>query len=214
MQTGTNGLKPSFSEEKRLRRQGYRLIAGIDEAGRGAMAGPVTAAAVIMPHGLKADWVEQVRDSKQLSPAARESLYPFIRSAAISFGIGFISPEVIDYINILEATKLAIREAVNQLDPTPEYLLIDYLVVPDLFLPQKGVSDGDSVCFSIACASILAKVARDRLMDGFDRLYPGYGLARHKGYCTGEHKTSLEALGPSPIHRRTWQPLQALADEP
>ncbi len=204
---------PSFSEERRLRRQGYDLIAGVDEVGRGAMAGPVVAAAVILPRRVKGEWVKQVRDSKQLTAAMRESLYPSIRAAALSVGIGFINHEIIDYVNILTATRLAIKMAVEDLQPDPEYLLIDYLVVPEVFKPQKGVPDGDSLCFSIACASIVAKVARDRLMDELDAVYPGYGLAQHKGYCTGEHKACLEKLGPSAIHRRSWQPVQDL-DEP
>lgn len=209
-----NRVMPSFMEENRLHRLGYGLIAGIDEVGRGAMAGPVVAAAVIMPEKVKGNWVKQVRDSKQLTPAERELLYPMIQEAARSVGVGFISHEIIDYINILAATRLAMKVAIEQLRPAPEYLLIDYLVVPEIFKPQKGVPGGDSVCFSIACASIIAKVARDHLMDELDGAYPGYGLAQHKGYCTVEHRACLERLGPSPIHRRSWQPIQDLEDEP
>ncbi len=200
--------RPNLNEERRLRRQGYNLIAGIDEVGRGAMAGPVVAAAVILPKKIKGDWVEEVRDSKFLSPAARETLEPLIRGVAVSVGIGFINHEIIDYINIYQATKLAMKVAVEQLNPSPEYLLIDYLVAPDIIKPQKGVPYGDTVCFSIACASIIAKVARDRLMDHYETKYPGYGLGNHKGYCTAEHKNCLEKLGPSFIHRRSWEPVQ------
>lgn len=199
---------PTFAEEKILQAQGYRFIAGIDEVGRGALAGPVAAAAVILPLRIKAPWVKQVRDSKQLEPDRRELLSRHIHKAAIAIGIGMVSPEVIDKHGIVKATHLAMRRAIKQLSPPAETLLIDYLHLSGVKLPQKGVADGDSLCFSIACASIVAKVARDHLMIELDTTYHGYGLARHKGYGTEEHLACLQRLGPCPIHRRSFQPVK------
>jgi len=206
-----NSRKPSFAEEKKLAAQGYLLVAGVDEVGRGALAGPVVAAAVILPSKLKkARWLDEVRDSKQLSPARRESLFQQIQEIAISVGIGRADGEVIDAQGIVKATRLAMKQAIDQLSPPPQCLLIDYMTLPESSLPQKGIVDGDSLCFSIACASIIAKVARDRLMVELDEIYPGYGLAEHKGYGTKEHLARLRRLGPSPIHRRSFQPVKNL----
>ncbi|MBI2830724.1 MAG: ribonuclease HII [Chloroflexi bacterium] len=203
-----NILTPSFAEEKLLMRQGYRRIAGIDEAGRGSLAGPVVAAAVILPRHLKAPWLEQVRDSKLLTTATRESLFRPIARAALAVGIGIVSHEMIDKVNILNATRLAMKLAVNRLSPPADSLLIDYLLLPGVPLPQKGVTDGDSLCLSIACASIIAKVARDHIMIKLDKAYPGYKLSQHKGYCTEEHVACLQRLGPSPVHRKSFNPLR------
>ncbi|MFC2001276.1 ribonuclease HII [Chloroflexota bacterium] len=191
-----------------LEAQGYRLIAGIDEVGRGALAGPVVAAAVIIPGDVKANWLDQVRDSKQLNPSRREILFQYIQEIAVSAGIGVSGHEVIDAQGIVRATRLAMKQAVARLSPPPQHLLIDYLILPEVALPQKGIIHGDSLCFSIACASIVAKVARDRMMVEFDRIYHGYGLARHKGYGTEAHLACLHRLGPCPIHRRSFQPLK------
>ncbi|MBE9512755.1 MAG: ribonuclease HII [Chloroflexi bacterium] len=188
--------------------QGYRLIAGIDEAGRGALAGPVVAAAVIMPCHTKAPWLNQVRDSKQLSPAKREYLFHNIQETAISVGTGMVPAEIIDAQGIIRATRLAMKLAVNQLSPPPQSLLIDYMLLPDVSLPQKGITNGDSLCFSIACASIIAKVTRDHFIIQLDSVYPGYGLAKHKGYGTKEHLSCLCQLGPSPIHRQSFRPIK------
>ncbi len=198
---------PSFTEEKRLEAQGYRLIAGIDEAGRGSLAGPVVAAAVILPVDLNVRWLDQVKDSKLLSPDKREILFPHIYEMAISVGTGMVPHEVIDARGIVKATRLAMKLAIDQLSPPPECLLIDYLLLPEVPLPQKGITDGDSLCFSIACASIIAKVTRDRLMIEMDGVYPGYGLAQHKGYGTEGHLSCLCRLGPSPIHRQSFHPI-------
>ena len=206
----SNHQIPSFTEEKDLAAQGYRFIAGVDEVGRGALAGPVVAAAVILPCHLHTGELAQVRDSKQLTPARREFLFQHIQEAAVSVGIGMASHRVIDAQGIVRATKLAMKRAIARLLPSPQYLLIDYLRLPEFTLPQRGIVNGDSLCLSIACASIMAKVTRDRLMVELDRIYPGYGLAGHKGYCTDEHVIRLYRLGPSVIHRRTFQPVKYL----
>jgi ribonuclease HII len=203
-----NQQKPSFAEEKSLEAQGYHRIAGVDEAGRGALAGPVVAAAVILPCGIDAPWLDQVKDSKQLSPAKRELLFHNIHHTAISIGISLAPPEVIDAQGIIKATRLAMKLAIDRLSPPPESLLIDYMRLPKVPLPQKGITSGDKLCFSIACASIVAKVARDWLMVELDRIYPGYGLAQHKGYGTEKHLSCLRQLGPSPIHRHSFKPVR------
>jgi len=201
---------PSFAEEKVLEAQGYHHIAGIDEVGRGALAGPVVAAAVILPYPVDTPWLTQVKDSKQLSPARRKFLFYHIHETAISIGLGMISSEIIDIVGIVKATRLAMKQAVEQLSPPPESLLIDYMLLPEVPLPQKGITSGDSLCLSIACASIMAKVARDHLVIELDKTYPGYGLAQHKGYGTREHLACLRRLGPSPIHRQSFRPVRDL----
>ncbi len=197
---------PSFAEEKSLEAQGYRLIAGVDEVGRGALAGPVVAGAVILPRHIDTPWLTQVRDSKQLTPARRELLFRCIRETAVAIGIGTISNDIIDGQGIIRATRLAMKAAIDQLSPPPESVLVDYMFLPEVRLPQKGITKGDETCFSIACASIIAKVTRDHLMLELDRIYPGYGLAQHKGYGTREHLSCLHQLGPSPIHRQSFKP--------
>lgn len=207
----TSGLLiPSFAEERILAAQGYRYIAGIDEVGRGALAGPVMAAAVILPHNIDVPWLGLVRDSKQLSPAQRELLFPRIAETAISVGIGMVSHEVIDRQGIVKATQMAMKLAIDRLSPPADTLLVDYMHLPGVTLPQKGVTDGDSLCFSIACASVIAKVSRDRLMIELDKTYHGYGLARHKGYGTKEHLAGLRRLGPCPIHRQSFRPVKEI----
>ena len=199
---------PSFAEEKLLEAQGYQRIAGIDEAGRGALVGPVVAAAVILPCHIDAPWLNLVKDSKQLSPATRELLFHHIHEIAISVGIGMATNDVIDAQGIIKATRLAMQLAINQLSPLPQSLLIDYMLLPEVSLPQKGITNGDRLCFSIACASIMAKVTRDQLMIELDKIYPGYGLAQHKGYGTKKHLACLYQLGPSPIHRQSFKPVK------
>jgi ribonuclease HII len=208
-----SGRSPDLSnaEEQVCYNLGYRLVAGIDEVGRGCLAGPVVASAVIMPRGQRLPWYRQVRDSKLLSHQQREELSPYILKSALSAGTGVVDSYQIDQMGMTAAVHLAMRLAVSKLHPQPDYLLIDYLTVPALKFPQKGVEDGDTLCFSIACASIVAKVFRDHLMAELDRRYPGYGLARHKGYGTAEHVACLRKLGPSPIHRRLFQPVKNVA---
>ena len=204
---------PSFAEERILETQGYRYIAGIDEVGRGALAGPVVAAAVILPCHIDAPWLSLVKDSKQLSPAKRELLFHHIHQVAVAIGIGSASREVIDAQGIIKATQLAMELAIDQLAPPPETLLIDYMHLPEVKLPQKGLINGDCRCFSIACASIIAKVTRDHLMMELDRAYPGYGLAHHKGYGTKLHLACLCRLGPSSIHRQSFRPVKDIAEK-
>ncbi|MEE8413904.1 MAG: ribonuclease HII [Dehalococcoidales bacterium] len=199
---------PSFAEERVLEEQGYRFVAGIDEVGRGALAGPVAAAAVILPQRLNVPWLSLVRDSKQLTPLKREFLFHHIHKAAVAIGVGLVSPTIIDSRGIIWATRLAMKRAVKQLSPGPDFLLIDYLRLPGIRLPQKGITYGDSLCLSIACASIVAKVTRDQLMVKLDKTHKGYGMARHKGYGTEEHLTCLGRLGPSPVHRWTFRPVR------
>jgi ribonuclease HII len=203
---------PSLAEEKLLEAQGYQLIAGVDEVGRGALVGPVVAAAVVMPRDINIPWQDKVRESKQLNSAKREFLSDCIRGIAVSVGIGITAPEVIDAQGIIKATRLAMKSAIAQLVPQPQYLLIDYMLLPEVPLPQKGITDGDSLCFSIACASIVAKVARDQLMVELDGAYPGYGLAGHKGYGTKEHLACLRQFGPCPIHRRSFRPVREVME--
>lgn len=189
----------AFEQQARLR--GYRLIAGIDEAGRGALAGPVVAAAVILPDGLRIDGVD---DSKKLSPETRERLFDVIMEQAFSVGIGMGGADLIDEINILQATRHAMLEAVSSLTPQPDFLLIDGITPIATPIPQKTVKKGDSLSLSIAAASIIAKVSRDRLMRGLDADYPGYGFATHKGYGSATHLEAIRQLGPSGVHRMTF----------
>ncbi len=188
--------------DRRIRSAGYGLVAGVDEAGRGPLAGPVVAAAVILPEDVDLPGVD---DSKKLSEARREALYPLIRERALAVGVGIGNPELIDEINILQATLAAMRQAVEALAPSPEFLLVDGISAVPLPIPQRTVKKGDSRSLSIAAASIIAKVTRDRLMVEYDRRYPGYGFASHKGYGSAEHLAAIAARGPSPIHRTTFR---------
>lgn len=199
---------PSLVEENGLSDKGYRLIAGVDEAGRGALAGPVVAAAVILPPSPDFKWLKSVRDSKELPAVKRESLFDLIKQDAIAVSVGIIAPQTIDVIGILNATKIAMCHAVEQLASPPDYLLIDFLRLPQLRISQKPITRGDKLCLSIACASIIAKVTRDRIMVELDQLHPGYGLADHKGYGTRKHVTCLRQNGPSPIHRHSFAPVK------
>jgi len=201
---------PSFTEERVLRAQGFHYIAGIDEVGRGALAGPVVAAAVILPGRTDYGWLSEVRDSKQLSPKKREYLLAHILDAAVATGVGRINGEVIDSNGIVRATQMAMKAAVEGLSPPADALLIDYMSLPQVSLPQKGITNGDCRCLSIACASIVAKVMRDEMMKELDRVYPGYALAQHKGYGTREHLSCLYRLGPSPVHRQSFRPVKEM----
>ena len=179
----------------------YSLICGIDEAGRGPLAGPVVAGAVILPKECE---ILYLNDSKKLSPAKREALYEEIMEKAEAVGVGMASPARIDEINILQATYEAMREAVYNLGVTPELLLNDAVTIPDVSIPQVPIIKGDAKSVSIAAASIIAKVTRDRLMVQYDEILPGYGFARHKGYGSKDHIEAIRRLGSTPIHRRTF----------
>ena len=179
----------------------FELVCGVDEAGRGPLAGPVCAAAVILPKGLV---IPGLNDSKKLSDKRRRELFPIIQHEAVSFGIAFASQEEIDEINILQATFLAMRRAMEQLNPQPEFALIDGNRETDFGVPCKTVIKGDSLSANIAAASVLAKVTRDNWMMEAAEKYPGYGFEIHKGYGTKAHYAALEKLGPCPIHRRSF----------
>ena len=204
---------PSFEHEAALQARGYRVVAGVDEVGRGALAGPVVAAAVIMPPGADFPWLPLVRDSKQLSPAQRERVFDQVQRDGIPFGLGSAPHDTIDAVGIVRATRMAMVRALEALPRRPDYVLIDALSLPEVDLPQKGIIRGDQLSFSIACASIVAKVSRDRQMKGLDSVYPGYGLARHKGYGTRLHLECLVRLGPCAIHRRSFAPVGGLCPE-
>ena len=183
----------------------FRYVAGLDEAGRGAWAGPVVAAAVIFAPEVI---IDGVRDSKLLTPKKREELFPVICERALSFGVGLIDSHTIDEINILEATKCAMVQAVQKLSVTPDHLLIDGPIFLDLKISQEPIIDGDALSFTIAAASILAKVTRDRLMVDLSRRYSGYGFEKHKGYGTKVHREALEKKGCLPIHRHSYRPIR------
>ena len=188
--------------EELARRQGYRSIAGIDEAGRGPLAGPVVAAAVILD---PESGVDGINDSKKLTEKQREGLFDRIMATAVAVGVGIMDHDVVDRDNILQATLAAMKEAVAQLAATADFLLIDGISRIPLAVPQRSIKQGDGRSVSIAAASIIAKVTRDRLMVEYDRLYPGYGLAGHKGYGSQAHLEAIARLGPSPIHRTTFR---------
>ncbi|HYU48623.1 MAG TPA: ribonuclease HII [Candidatus Limnocylindria bacterium] len=195
-------LDPDFGEERDLWERGYRLIAGVDEVGRGCLAGPVVVGAVILPLGWKPDGL---RDSKMLKPEDRERLADEIVGRALSWSLAAVEPAVIDRINILQATLLAVGLASARLPVRPDALLLDgTLHRPDITVHQRVVIDGDRLCASIAAASIVAKVFRDRLMVQLDGRYPGYDLASNKGYAAPEHRAGLRALGTAPVHRLTF----------
>lgn len=189
-----------FQYERQLWSQGYTYIAGIDEAGRGCLFGDVVAATVIFSSD---DYIEGINDSKKLSPARRASLYDQIMEQAQAVGVGRADAHLIDQINIRQATRLAMKRAVESLSKKPDYLLIDAETVEGNY-SQMSVVKGDQSSFSIAAASIVAKVTRDRLCDEWDQMYPEYGLKHHKGYATAKHREAIQLFGPTPLHRRTF----------
>ena len=188
--------------ELACQKSGYKQIAGIDEAGRGALAGPVIAAAVILPIDCSLDGLN---DSKQLSPKQRDWLCDEIHQIAVAVGIGTIDNQVIDRLNILNATLLAMREAVEKLTPQPDYLLVDGLYLPQIDIPGEAIPKGDSRSYSIAAASIIAKTTRDKLMIALDATYPNYGFLKHKGYPTSQHRQAIAQFGASDVHRHTFK---------
>lgn len=206
---------PSLDYESKVWAQGYRRVAGLDEAGRGAWAGPVVAAAVILPPDLPEvpECLAGVRDSKMLTPRRRESLMEIIREYALALGVGAVPPTEIDTLGIVPATRKAMALALQHLSPPPNYLLIDHLALPGVSLPQHSLPKGDIRVLSIAAASIVAKVSRDAMMVDLDARLPGYGFAQHKGYGTAQHRAALEALGACDAHRLSFAPLRLLAGE-
>jgi ribonuclease HII len=203
---------PDLSLERAAWDTNHRWVAGVDEAGRGAWAGPVVAAAVILPPGDPelTHHLAGVRDSKTLSPARREALLEVIQGHALAWGIGAVPPARIDELGIVPATRTAMALALEALSPSPDYLLIDYLSLPGIAIPQQGLPKGDAAVLSIAAASIVAKVSRDAMMVELGDRFPGYGFERHKGYGTLLHQHALAALGPTSMHRLSFAPLQRL----
>ena len=204
---------PDLSLETEFRLQGHQLIAGVDEAGRGPLAGPVAAAAAILPPDLMGDepWLAAIDDSKRLTERRRTEAAKLIRENALTCAVEMISAETIDRIGIGRAVIDAMLAAVNRLQPAPDALLLDWVPIKECPLPYRTVVKGDARSLSIAAASILAKVSRDELMVRAEGCYPGYGFARHKGYATRAHLRCLSELGPSPIHRRSFSPLRQAA---
>jgi ribonuclease HII len=194
--------RPSSRFEQEAACLGACRIAGVDEAGRGPLAGPVVAAAVVLS---SYDAIPEINDSKLLSPAARESLYRQIRENTVAIGVASVSHTVIDEINILQATRVAMSRAVSEIAPLPDYLLIDGPISLDLEILQRAVISGDRLSVSVAAAGIIAKVTRDRIMMELHETFPQYGFDRHKGYATREHREAIAKFGPCPVHRRFFQ---------
>ena len=201
-------LEKMLTYEKELYAQGIQLIAGVDEVGRGPLAGPVVAAAVILPKNCK---IPGLNDSKKIPKSKHQAIYQAVLDQAISVGIGVKDNHVIDQVNIYEATKLAMLEAIHELDPQPQHLLIDAMKL-DLPISQTPIIKGDANSLSIAAASIVAKVTRDQMMAVYDQEYPGYDFAQNAGYGTTKHLEGLEKQGVSPIHRRSFEPIKSMTD--
>lgn len=208
-----------FKFERALLSNGLKYIAGVDEAGRGPLAGPVVAVAVVLP----TEWIitglphelTRLTDSKQLTPHQREVYFELLTATyKVRFGLGQVEAGTIDTINILQATYRAMNAAVSMLDPPPEHVLVDGRFVPTITLPQTPIIRGDALSFSIAAASVIAKVTRDRLMLEYDRRWPMYGFAKHKGYGTPQHIAALAQYGPCPIHRQSFAPVQLARQQP
>ena len=202
-------LEGMLSYEKELYAQGISLIAGVDEVGRGPLAGPVVAAAVILPNNCK---IKGLNDSKKIPKKKHEEIFQAVKDNALAIGIGIMDNQVIDQVNIYEATKLAMKEAISQLDPQPEHLLIDAMKL-DLPISQTSIIKGDANSLSIAAASIIAKVTRDKIMDNYDQEFPGYDFSQNAGYGTAKHLESLEKNGVTPIHRTSFEPIKTIISE-
>ena len=202
-------LEKMLAYEKELYTQGIDLIAGVDEVGRGPLAGPVVAAAVILPKACK---IPGLNDSKKIPKSKHKEIYEAVLQNAIAIGIGIKDNQVIDQVNIYEATKLAMMEAIGQLEPQPQHLLIDAMKL-DLPIPQTSIIKGDANSLSIAAASIVAKVTRDQMMEEFDCEYPGYDFTQNAGYGTANHLAGLHKLGVTPIHRRSFEPVKSMCED-
>ena len=202
-------LEGMLAYEKECYALGMELIAGVDEVGRGPLAGPVVAAAVILPKACK---IPGLNDSKKIPKSKHKEIYEAVLQNAIAIGIGIKDNHVIDQVNIYEATKLAMLEAIGQQEPQPQHLLIDAMKL-DLPIPQTSIIKGDANSLSIAAASIVAKVTRDQMMEEFDREYPGYDFAQNAGYGTAKHLAGLVQLGVTPIHRRSFEPVKSMCED-
>ena len=202
-------LEAMLAYEKECYARGMELIAGVDEVGRGPLAGPVVAAAVILPKACK---IPGLNDSKKIPKSKHKEIYEAVLQNAIAIGIGVKDNHVIDQVNIYEATKLAMMEAIGQLEPQPQHLLIDAMRL-DLPIPQTSIIKGDANSLSIAAASIVAKVTRDQMMEEFDCEYPGYDFAQNAGYGTAKHLAGLDKLGVTPIHRRSFEPVKSMCED-
>lgn len=198
-----------YTYENHAREEGYSIVAGVDEAGRGPLAGPVSIAAVILPHEL---YLPHLNDSKKLSPKLREELFETINEKAVAIGTSLIDAATIDRVNIYQATINGMYEAIFALQPQPDNVLIDAVRLEQLPMPSLSIIKGDAKSASIAAASIIAKVTRDRLMDEYDREYPQYGFSRHKGYGTSEHIEAIRKYGPCPIHRKSFEPIKSIIE--
>ena len=207
-------IRPTFAAERALWNGGALLVAGVDEVGRGPLAGPVAAGAVILAPGARYRWLSRVRDSKQLAAEVREELAGRIWEHALAAAVAFVPVEAVDRIGIAEASRQAMLAAVGDLRARPEHLLIDAFRLVACRLPQTPIIHGDALSLSIACASIIAKVARDRFMDVQELLYPGYRFMTNKGYYTAEHADALHRLGPCDIHRRSFAPVREMIAAP
>lgn len=202
-------LEGMLAYEKECYARGMELIAGVDEVGRGPLAGPVVAAAVILPKACK---ILGLNDSKKIPKSKHKEIYEAVLQNAIAIGIGIKDNQVIDQVNIYEATKLAMMEAIGQLEPQPQHLLIDAMKL-DLPIPQTSIIKGDANSLSIAAASIVAKVTRDQMMEEFDCEYPGYDFTQNAGYGTANHLAGLDKLGVTPIHRRSFEPVKSMCED-
>ncbi len=201
-------LEQMLRYEKELYKAGYQAIAGIDEVGRGPLAGPVVAAAVILPLGCK---IKGLNDSKKIPKKKHQEIYQAVMDKALAVGIGLMDSNIIDQVNIYEATKLAMKEALSKLSLKPDYLLIDAMKL-DVEIPQESIIKGDANSLSIAAASIVAKITRDKLMADYDKEFPRYGFAKNAGYGTKSHLQGLERNGVTPIHRKTFEPVKSMCE--
>ncbi|MBN1992975.1 MAG: ribonuclease HII [Anaerolineae bacterium] len=209
----SNGSFPDLQKEIALLKQGYRFVAGLDEVGRGAWAGPVVAAAVILPFDRPeavAKTLAGLHDSKKLGPNRREIFFGLIQKTALAVSVGMAPAAMVDENNVVGATRYAMQQALVNLSLSPDYLLLDYLTLPDVMLPQHAFPKADNLSLTVAAASVIAKVTRDRLMVELSDIYPGYGFDQHKGYGTPAHRAALIKQGPCPLHRFSYKPLECL----
>ncbi len=205
---------PSLEQERLLHKQGYRAVAGLDEVGRGAWAGPLVACATILPlsSSTLVEDLAGIRDSKRLTPRRRAHFYERITQTASALGVGVVGSRLLDQLGVVEAPKLAMRRALSNLPSPADYLLVDYFPLSYRGLPNRGIVGGDDLCYSIAAASIVAKVVRDGMMEALDGIYPGYVFGQHKGYGTPQHREALNRIGPCPIHRLSYAPMRLMIE--